>query len=456
MDPSACSCVITAATALFEAPPGGCEAVPDAVPAVADGERGRGRPHVCGARCACAPGHVLRIVDGKPACISEEWAYLQTPEMQQVFHEHIAPLLSDGDKNAADTAMLGRVLLWAPPIRVVVAPEKPFADVLTDIHNRALQTEAALARGIIIDGDVTIATPADVTALRAPGDVVNAIRAVTGTISITGVHCNLDGIFGDLREAGDVIIEDASITSMSGAFRNLLKAGHVHIANNDTIEYMDDLFRALREATTVTIADNNDITGMWFAFGALKVVDELNIDANERLNSLDGDVFPALEAANVIRITGNISLEYMEGAFSALKTANTIRIAANWIPPSLNGAFSALETVKEKLVIDGNAGLTALNGGEFVALKAAKEIEIYGNDTLTSLRGAFGALETVTDEIRIMWNASLAYPDEDERPFVNLTSFRQFTFWDNENVYDNITIRGNLALLESAFLGDEE
>ena len=226
-------------------------------------------------------------------------------------------------------------------------------------------------------GNVTIASQADVNALRD-------VTVITGSLTVATQEVSLEfSPLDSLEQVGGglIIPNNPNLTDLSG-FGKLQSVGYINIYDNAALASIGG-FGSLTSVGSFYISNNAALTSLP-AFEALESVGSFYIIRNAKLGSLSG--FADLTSVNdTFSISYNAVLTSLS-AFEALKSVGgSFYISSNATLASIGG-FGSLTSVGSYLQISSNAKLETLNGFANLASVGGK-LNISSNPALASIVG---------------------------------------------------------------------
>jgi hypothetical protein len=230
-------------------------------------------------------------------------------------------------------------------------------------------------------------TPADIT-LNSQADVD----------SFQANHGPCDTVTGELKIEGD------DISSLAG-LSELTEVWHLNIWNNPQLGSLEGL-DAVTYASWLHIANNPSLTNLQGV--TANGLGTLLVTGNEALVNLQG--LEALEHVGYLIINYNSSLKNLEGLSGLTRVnANLFQISGNGSLESLDG-LESLQVVRGDLIIEDNNALTNIDGLASltdVGTDMSSTIKIQRNAALLNLDG-LSSLTDLHSAIIIHLNDSLA------------------------------------------------
>jgi len=289
------------------------------------------------------------------------------------------------------TTLLALVLFTAPGAACIgetAAHRKPGPGSGSD------QTDGPCARR---DGDVTIRTAADMTALPRTG-----CYDIYGKLSLQGAAITSLAGLNDLNSVNELDLDHTALTAIDskrpiGIYGGLTVTGNAKLTNLKQLSF--------ETASTGILIDGNTV---------LASLDPLTLD-EPKLEEVDGDVAitanPALTAAPLGRLTrltgaltvsGNAQLATID--LGKLATTGHVEIADNTVLTALTGF--AVTTIGGDLAIRNNPALTSL--GTMSALyRVTGNVTIDSNAALTNLAAFTTSLKFIDLALTIRQNPKL-------------------------------------------------
>ena len=187
----------------------------------------------------------------------------------------------------------------------------------------------------------------------------------------------------------------------------------------------------LRKVSALVISNNASLTTLKGLCALEYVVDNLVIQNNQALESVEGDLCSLTRVGGSLIIANNAALLHLDNSFERLELADSIFISTNPLLVSIGG-FNSHKLQFNNARIIQNAILQRIDGFQNVRI-VTSAVNINNNESLETINGFNGPMHSV-QVLAISFNNALN----------SISGFRNVTA-----VFDDITITSNSLTAQS-------
>ncbi|XP_014672545.1 PREDICTED: leucine-rich repeat-containing protein 15-like [Priapulus caudatus] len=138
----------------------------------------------------------------------------------------------------------------------------------------------------------------------APGTFIDLDEITALYLNYNHLYTVSAGTFAGLKKLNKIQLDDNRISSVAaGAFEGAAAARKVWISNNNLVNIAADTFRGLSSVRNIYINGNALSFIEPGSFHGLPMIQYINLSNNERLTSIDKDVFNLTELTSTYRVT---------------------------------------------------------------------------------------------------------------------------------------------------------